>query len=191
MTRYTKMIVGFCGYARSGKDTCANLVLNSNNMTMLKLGFADSLRDFAYEINAYLPELRMRYREVINIYGYEEAKTEFPCVRRYLVNIGNGARLTISPEIWINAVEHRIKTTPVRLYLITDVRYPNEVDFILSRGGIVIYVTRPGIGPANEVEEKSIHEILTRYRINRVENLGNLDNLELQLNNILRNRYIQ
>lgn len=189
MFKCSKMIIGFCGYAQSGKDTCANLLLNrKDNIFKLKFAFADSLRDFAYELNSYLPEMEMRYQEVIDTHGYEKAKTTFPCVRKYLVSIGNGARINIGPKIWINSVKHKIKTNPAQLHLITDVRYPNEVEFILSHGGIVIYITRPGIKAANEVEEKSIQEILVRYQISKVENLGNFTHLENQLDNILRNQ---
>lgn len=173
------MIVGFCGYARSGKDTCANLVLNNSDIQVskIKLGFADSLRDFAYELNTFFPELGKSYRDIIQEYGYEIAKENFPCIRRHLVSIGNGARLNISPKIWVSSVKHKIRETPAGLHLITDVRYANEVDFILSKGGIIVYISRPGLNAANEVEARSIQEILSKYPVYHIENddLGNLE----------------
>lgn len=186
MYKYFQMIVGFCGYARSGKDTCANIILNNSDIRVskMKLGFADSLRDFAYELNVFFPELNKSYREILQEYGYEKSKEMFPCIRKHLVSIGNGARLNISPKIWVSSVKHKIRENPAGLHLITDVRYPNEVEFILSNGGIVIYIYRPGISPANEVEERSIQEILLKYQIYQIEN-DDIRNLEKKLLNIL------
>lgn len=161
-----KLIIGFCGYARCGKDTACNYLIQNNSKTTKIYSFADSLRDFAFHLDSYLPEMKMYYRDVIDSYGYEEAKDRFPAFRRHLVRIGNGARETISKDIWLNAVKEKIANDDVELALIKDVRYFNEADFIIRNGGIVIYIDRKDIMPANSTEEKSIQEILTKLKQN-------------------------
>lgn len=178
------MIIGFCGYARSGKDTCANILSSLHkNHRIMKCSFADSLRGLAYDINSFIPESKMFYRDMIDTLGYEDSKT-MPGVRDYLVRIGEGARMNISPDVWIMSLDYKIRNSDYDIYIICDVRYPNEVDYILSKGGTVIYLDRPGVGPANEVEANSIREILEMDRVIKIRNID-YDSTEQALKCIL------
>lgn len=180
-------IVGFCGFARSGKDTAAQLLLENTIIkgTKQKFSFAHALRIFAARLNVYFPELSMRYNDIIDKYGYETAKAQFPFIRQHLVNIGHGARLDILPTIWIDSVDHQIKNSTVEWAFLTDVRYLNEAEYIINQGGIVIYIDRPGVLPANETEEKSIQEILEHKLILVVKNDSDISEFENKIIDIL------
>jgi hypothetical protein len=56
--------------------------------------------------------------------------------------------------------------------VVTDVRYKNEVAAILARGGKVVRLHRPGLGPANREEERSIAEIEATWALPVVANYG-------------------
>lgn len=162
------LIIGFCGFARCGKDTACNYILEKSDLKDKKIySFGDSLRDFAFELDAYLPEMRMYYRDVIDSYGYEEAKDRFPCFRKHLVRIGNGARSTIGENVWLNAVKERIDKDKPNLALIKDVRYLNEAEFIIKNNGIVVYINRENNEPANNTEKESIKEIINKLQRNQ------------------------
>jgi hypothetical protein len=42
---------------------------------------------------------------------------------------------------------------------VDDVRFPNEVEWLLRKKGLAIRIHRPGFGPANDEEARSIAEI--------------------------------
>lgn len=46
------------------------------------------------------------------------------------------------PQIWINATMNRIKAEQSEISIITDVRFPDEIDAIKAAGGVVIRLTR-------------------------------------------------
>lgn len=178
----TPVIIGFCGYARCGKDTACDYLIRRTNLQNKKIySFGDSLRDFAFHLDSYLPEMKMYYQDVIDSYGYEEAKDRFPCFRRHLVKIGDGARRLISEDIWLNSVKDKIQKDKADLALIKDVRYLNEAEFIIKNGGIVVYIDRKGNTASNETEKESIRDIVNKLKRNNnfriVENEG--DSVEL------------
>lgn len=63
----------------------------------------------------------------------------------------------------------------------TDVRYENEEKEIHKRGGIVIGVTRPGVGPVSPTEEESLKKVVKDFVI---ENDGTLEALEEKVSRI-------
>jgi hypothetical protein len=182
------LIVGFCGYSRCGKDTASQLLLNNSKipLTKEKFAFADALRDLARVLNVYFPEIGIRYNDVIEQYGYETAKTKFPCVRDHLVALGHGARSCIHPSVWIEALEYKITQSNPEIVIISDVRYLNEVNFILNHGGLVIYLKRNNLGPVNDTEASSIKEILTTNTIRIIDNNADLNILEAHVLQIVQ-----
>ena len=74
------MIIGLTGYARSGKDTVANYLVEHHGYT--RVAFADAIRDALYELNPYIAN-NLRVAEVVDDYGWDIAKTN-PEVRRLL-----------------------------------------------------------------------------------------------------------
>lgn len=177
------LIIGFCGYSRCGKDTATQLLLKSNKISLIKerFAFADALRSMADTLNVFFPEVGMRYKDLIAHYGYETAKQKFPCVRHHLVALGHGARKCIKSSIWIDAVEEKIQHSKAEIAIISDVRYVNEVEFILRNQGLVIYLERPNVGPANDTEAQSIKEILTTHSLNVIYNDMDLETFEQKL----------
>jgi hypothetical protein len=128
------VIVGVGHVARTGKDTFAAALVEGHGFT--RLAFADALRNVAYESN---PSTRTLFDEV----GWEQAKTIYPGVRQYLIDLGTACRRHIALDVWIQAVDRQIE--PGRDYVVTDVRYPNELEWLQARGGISVRVDRPGV----------------------------------------------
>jgi hypothetical protein len=102
-------IIGLCGYAGSGKDTVAKIIVETYKSNVVITAFADALRNLAAKLNVHLPPEengdRVRYLDVLQKYGgYEKAKRAVPGVRKYLVALGYGMRELVDPDIWINMV---------------------------------------------------------------------------------------
>ena len=71
------MIIGLTGYARSGKDTVASILVEDYGFT--RVAFADPIRDLLLKINPIL-ENGYRLGEHVKEFGWElaKARTEVP-----------------------------------------------------------------------------------------------------------------
>lgn len=139
-------IVGLCGFSRVGKDTASMHMPGYH-----RIAFADNLKARLRNI------LEDVCCDLTNPADKEKA-------RPLMVELGRTVR-AFDPDHWIRQAFYRLDyyesqhfKTPPR-FIITDVRYANEVQAILDKGGIVIRIHRPGYGPANLEEERSFAEI--------------------------------
>lgn len=180
-------IIGISGYARSGKDSIGKILVEQHGYT--RLSFADLLREALLLLNPDIvdevTEQVFTLEELIADRGWERAKTECSEVRRMLQVLGTDiARNMIGEDSWVNAMERRIAASGADKIVITDVRFPNEADFVRSFDGMVLRVFRPGVGPANDhVSEIGMDDYTCEFSIH---NEGTLDELEEKVTNLLR-----
>ncbi len=134
-------LAAFIGCAGSGKTTVAQ----ATGYTQIA---------FAHELKIVAAEAIGTHPEVI-----EARKAEF---RKLLVAIGRSARI-INPNVWINHVDYQYSIWKVHGHVshiaLSDVRYVNECEWVLARGGKLFYIKREGVGPDNEEERRSIAAI--------------------------------
>ena len=151
-----EIVVGFSGYARSGKDTAAACLLEHG---FVRGAFADKMKAALIALDPIVDDGR-RLSEIEGAVVQtpsgptvsEEAKQR-PEVRRLLQRLGTEAgRKTIGEDVWVKALLDA--GMPARL-AITDVRFPNEADAIRALGGLVVRVERPGVGPINGHESET------------------------------------
>jgi hypothetical protein len=125
------MLIGLCGYAGSGKDAVAEILVRDHGFT--RLAFADALKDIARRI------------------GWNGEKDE--AGRKLLQDLGVACRECIYSDIWVDAVRGKYIDMwggdPESRVVITDVRFPNEIGMIWDYGGKLWRVDRPGVGPVN------------------------------------------
>jgi hypothetical protein len=131
--------VGLSGYSRSGKDTVASFLVAEYGYR--QIAFADRLRAL---VVALFPSIA----EIVNGAGgdWEKAK-ENPEVKRVLQGVGEAVRKNVGPDVWVVAA-----LSPIRddeLVVVSDARYLNEADAIVSRGGTLLRIERPGTKPFN------------------------------------------
>lgn len=138
------MLIGLGHSARVGKDTVGGLLAQDHGF--ITVAFADALRSVAYDS-------REDVRDLVDVLGWDVAKTEHPWVRDYLIALGNACRSHIGSGVWIDAV---LRDDHAQDLVITDVRYPNEAEAILARGGYVYRVTRPGVEPLPNVADQAL-----------------------------------
>jgi hypothetical protein len=66
-------------------------------------------------------------------------------------------RNLIGPDLWIRAWQAAVDRVQAGQPVVADdVRFPNEVEAIRKRGGLVIRVVRPGVGVRVEHESESL-----------------------------------
>lgn len=138
------MIIGLSGYARSGKDTVAELLVL--NYGFKRMAFADGIRDALFALNPILHDGH-RLNEVVSMYGWEVAKAKDE-VRRLLQVMGTEVgRKLISEDVWVWLLFNKIDTD--ERIVIPDVRFPNEAQMIKDKGGEIWRVNRHNHSPIN------------------------------------------
>lgn len=160
------MIIGLVGYAQSGKDTVADILINKHGF--VRKAFADKIKEFVYEFDD--PRLKI----MIDHQGWNYAK-KIPHVRNLLQSVGVAARNVFGEDFWVDMTMKEVDK--YSKYVFTDVRFKNEALTIKLMGGEIWRIERPGIGPVNN----HISELeLKDYEADRVlVNGGSLDELGL------------
>lgn len=149
-------IIALSGYARSGKDEAAKILVEEFGFT--RVAFADKLRDFLYALNPIVDvdAARMRktlyyVQDVVDSFGWDGYKeTPYgPEIRRLLQRLGTEAgRQTLWDTIWIDVA---LTGHPEDAKLVvSDARFFNEFDAVRERGGEIWRIERNGVGPAND-----------------------------------------
>lgn len=150
------MIIGLTGYAQSGKDTVASFLVEHYGYT--RVAFADKIRELLYEQNPIVSCGHTGYlKDLVDLVGWEEAKKN-PQVRRLLQTLGVGSRKVFGDNHWI--VEAYKGMDIGSNYVITDVRFANEAEWVKTFNGDIWRVTRSGVGPVNgHVSESELESI--------------------------------
>lgn len=144
------MILGLSGYARSGKDSVADILVKDAGF--VRVAFADKLREALYALNPIVAHGKtwgspLYLQPIIDVHGWDGVKeTDFgPEIRRLLQRFGTEAgRNVLGDNIWVQAVLNSLD--PSKKYVATDCRFANEATAVDQ----VWRVTRPGVEPAND-----------------------------------------
>lgn len=145
------MIVGISGFIGCGKSTVADQLTNEYGFR--RDSFAASLKDACavlfdwprHLIEGDTKESR-EWREQIDTWWSEKLDIPRFSPRLALQLIGTDTlRNHFNPGIWFMTVENRIRKNPDQHVVISDVRFPNEIQFIKDHNGILININR---GPA-------------------------------------------
>lgn len=144
------MIVGLSGYARSGKDTVAELLCL--NYAFKRIAFADPMRNAMHRLNPIVKGSitgeELRLAEYVDHFGWEDAKA-LPEIRRLLQVFGTEVgREMFGQNFWIDQAFKQ--SEEYSRVVIADVRFPNEADAIKQRGGIVWRINRHGLNAVNQ-----------------------------------------
>jgi hypothetical protein len=139
------MIVGLSGYAGAGKSTAAT-----------------ELVAMGYQRRKFAAPLKNMMRALLLAQGADAAERErmiegdlkeVPTVylngqtpRYAMQTLGTDwGRALISESLWADAAVRDVTGHAV----FDDVRFDNEAEAIRSRGGVIIEIRRPGVGPVN------------------------------------------
>ena len=136
-----KQLIGICGLIGSGKDTVGEVLVKEYGFT--KLSFAGTLKDitavlFDWDRNMLegtTPETRAQ-REVLDLFWTEKLGRDWS-PRIALQQMGTEVmRNHLHNNIWILTLENKIRK--LDKVVITDCRFPNEIDFVKEHGEVWI-----------------------------------------------------
>ena len=141
------MIIGICGFQGSGKDTIADYLQNIYGFK--RDSFAATLKDAVAAVFGWDRELlegrtteSRAWRETVD--PWWSARLDMPDLTPRLVLQKWGTevvRRSWHDDTWIASLENKL-TRAHNDIVITDVRFPNEIQAVRNAGGIVIRVVR-------------------------------------------------
>jgi len=126
-----KEVIGLCGVARSGKDTFFTL---AEDMLMVK-NIVCTRHSLAYALKYELDPL---FQSQLKFSSFTEISEQKELSRDVMVAWSN-LRRTQDPAYWINSIKSNFTDG---FNIITDVRFKNEIDYIKSIGGKVVFLNR-------------------------------------------------
>ena len=147
--------LGLCGKAGAGKDwLCTQLTRGEYGLRVHRVSIAATIKEMLLTLNPRI-EGHKRLQDIAHEEGgIEVAKWTYPEIRRLMQVLGTQCgRELLGPHVWISAAMARGRDDA--LNVVTDVRFPNEVDAIRAAGGLLVLVERPDSpsqlsGPAAE-----------------------------------------
>jgi len=205
------MIIGIAGKKQVGKDTAGNMIQYLTSEVKSNLTFVEFMEDVGitiewinrgskWEIKKFAEKVKRVLMVLTDIrrsaLEKEEVKQEFLgsewrdkegndiiTNRMALQWIGTDLfRDNFHPNTWVNALmsEYEFKDN----WIITDVRFPNEVKAIKERKGIVIYISREI--ETSEIEHKSEVALNSYNEFDyKIDNNGTIKELLSKITNIL------
>ena len=141
------MIIGIAGFQGSGKDTIADYLQNIYGFK--RDSFAATLKDAVAAVFGWDRELlegrtteRRAWREQVDPWWADRLGMPDLTPRLVLQKWGTEvARKSWHDDTWIASLENKLNRAHNDI-VITDVRFPNEIQAVRNAGGIVIRVVR-------------------------------------------------
>ncbi len=168
-----KLIIGIAGPAGCGKDTAADML--TNNFSFDRYSFATPIKDAIKAIFPHIADARLygnKKEDIIPDLGVS--------ARHMLQTLGTDwGREMVHPDIWLKAAESHIEAHSNSYFVIPDVRFDNEAEFIRDNDGAMICITRKD---SADVIVHSSEEGITRSMNDYVvQNNGTIEELHKKI----------
>lgn len=153
-------LIGLSGLAGSGKDTAAS-ALQANGYA--SMAFADPMRRMLRELllgsvgdDSYMDYRKLKEHEIPGL-GVS--------YRHLAQTLGTEWGRAIAPDFWIRIAEAtissrlRMSENQPKNFVISDVRFVNEADWIRARGGVIWRIKRASTAPVRaHVSEQELYQ---------------------------------
>ena len=179
------MVIGVCGWMRSGKDTVAQMIMGLNP-SFSRYSFADPIKRAAEEMFGW--DKRYTYGELKDIVDpywgisprlvLQLLGTEFS--QYLLCEKSEEFKNKTGKSLWVRLFEKKLQESPTNNWIIPDVRFPHEIEFFRNHKCPIIKVVRLKKIPNGILHESEqyIDSIEADYTI---LNNGSLDELQIKV----------
>ena len=157
-----KRLVGFCGFKGVGKTLAAKALADEG---YTDVQFSGGLKAM---LRAFLEYNGVENPEMYTDDWYKNHRSRYFCDKEFrhaMQTLGTEwGRNQIGTDFWINAWTRRIQMFDK--ITVSDVRFPDEVDAIRSKGGIIIRVFRPSfVNVDNHESEANMMKLTADYEV--------------------------
>lgn len=179
-------VIGLAGFARTGKDTVADILQEITEGVVERDAFADRLKliaALALGIAVHPDEVgvsgvrrwadRFKEAESVAIIGPGGSVMSEISGRQFLQRLGaEGIRDVLGPDALVEAVP--MERPGVDLLVLTDVRFENEARAVRGAGGSVWRIERPGVGEGSHRSETPLPNELVDVEIDNSGSIADL-----------------
>lgn len=172
ITGSVHLIIGLNGEAGAGKDSVADVLVQ--DFGYQRIAFADGLKEALYAFNPYA-QTAGEYKlvsEIVDEFGWDYAKHEFSEVRGLLQSMGVEYR-KLDENVWIKVAHRKMLESSSSNIVFTDLRFENELKYLMSRNAAVIKVEREK--NPHRISREHISEQLEISTPYVISNNGSLD----------------
>jgi dephospho-CoA kinase len=162
------ILIGIHGKARTGKTTSADYLLKKGAWCT----------SFAWRVYQTVQVMfNLKNHELHDDYKLIKHPKWGLTLREMLVLVGHDmARKLYSDNIWIQHVQDELDAVKksgaaVKLFVVTDIRYQDEVDWLKEHDGILVMVERDVDNISNHITEKGIPRVYADYIIKNEDNI--------------------
>lgn len=175
-------LIGIMGKKGHGKDTAADHLVQNHNFT--KMAFATPLKEVCRHLFGFSDEqLYGNLKEDHDPFWDISPRTAMQFIGTDIVRNKIGdivPKAKNNNDFWIMCFEKRYDDK--KNIVISDVRFENEANFILEKGGFIIKIVRDIKSTDTHISEAGCNSDKIKYII---ENNGTLEHLYGKLDNIL------
>jgi hypothetical protein len=155
------LLIGIIGQKGVGKSSVSSYIQTKYNATVLSLanpvkkiatvfGFShESLYGTQFEKEA-ISHTGISGREFMQKFGTEFGREIFPKLfPKFNLNYGNNIWIQLLDSELMSNIENHTSS----VYVVDDIRFPDEVDYIIKKKGVLIKIIRPGLYKDNHKSE--------------------------------------
>lgn len=191
-------LIGFVAKRRRGKDTSCDYIHKKYGYT--KRAFAEPLKRGVQELFGFTDEQLytdkkeevdfnwgVTPRHVCQVVGTDVVRNMFP--KLLIPDIGDNFWIK-NFDIWYEKHKDKFGEDVV----VSDVRFQNEVDYILSKGGFVFKITRPEMD-MKEIKDVDFHSSelcidgIKNYNF-EIINSGTIDEFLIKVDELVKNHML-
>ncbi len=138
--------------SRAGKDSIAAILVR--NYGFRQVALANAIRELLLEMDPLIKDDNGGNHSMQGLWhdcykDWDIVKAVSREATEYMIRLGQGARDIIGEDVWINAAFPTYPYVEENI-VISDIRQPNEVDWIIEQYGELWYVERPSIDDSNK-----------------------------------------
>lgn len=165
--------IAFAAKAASGKDTAGYYLIEKYRYRLMR--FSDPVYELHNMVVKHMGLPPGKYRELLQV-------------------IGTSVGRTYDTDIWIKKFNNYLNTLPKDAkVVVTDVRFPNEVKYLRSKGFLVFKVERDNKPEAGGIPNHESETALDNYEHfdGIIKNNGTIEDLHKTLETLLQLRGVK
>ena len=158
-------VYGLCGFAGSGKNTAASLLLKHTDGCAYS--FAGPLKDGVAAMFGWPRDLlegdtqeSRAWRDQSDVY-WSKAFGRSVTPRMILQEVGTEVFRQYLPNMWVTAAARQVQSKATAIF--TDTRFGNEMSWINSQNGVLIWVYRPEMPHLSDVMSTMVRGLVDRH----------------------------
>lgn len=180
-------IVGVSGKKGHGKDTVADYLVENYNFK--KIAFADPLKQVCATLFNFSDEqLYGDKKEVVDEYWKVTPRKLLQYVGTELLReqLGNVIP-NIGKNIWIEIAKKKMLDSKHDKFVVSDVRFKNELDMVEDMKGLNIRVIRTTNNP--QTDDHSSEKDLDEVDVNKIYNDGSFEELYKNIDSLMKDTF--